>query len=240
MIREIRKKIIVLGNRLPFAQHTKDYIDHLERIDWIYMNLALDGSPLTRDNVEGILQGEMVLTGRIMDHVIIERLDALYGEMYDLASRDIPLSSRLASRFAEILADGDMDASEFRKSTPTLQQFSYTPVLAGDIGPGLDQLMAMTEHKGEFDNPFAKAANLHNAFMAIWPFRENNEIIARALMEYYLIRQGFPVAALNVTESEYNSAFVQYTKDGSSVWLADHLMRAVRDRLELLIQLTAY
>ena len=48
MIREIRKKIIVLGNRLPFAQHTKDYIDHLERIDWIYMNLALDGSPLTR------------------------------------------------------------------------------------------------------------------------------------------------------------------------------------------------
>ncbi|MBQ1228467.1 MAG: hypothetical protein IIX87_01180, partial [Firmicutes bacterium] len=98
MIREIRKKIIVLGNRLPFAQHTKDYIDHLERMDWIYMNLVLDGSPLTRENVEGILQGEMVLTAGIMDHVLIERLDRLQAMIYAGAGADEAISNVLAAR----------------------------------------------------------------------------------------------------------------------------------------------
>ena len=240
MIREIRKKMVILGNRVPFAQHTKDYIDHLERVDWIYMNLSLDGSPLTRDNVEGILQGEMVLTGRIMDHVLIEKLDCLRSEMYALAGRGVPLSDRLAARFAQILADGETEAAELRKSTPTLQQFSYTPFLAADIKPALDQLMAVTEQRGEFDNPFMKAARLHNGFMAIWPYRENNEVIARALAEYYLIRQGMPMIPLAMTESEYNGAFVQYTKDNDNSALAEHLAAAVRDRLELMIQLTAY
>ena len=240
MIREIRKKIIVLGNRLPFAQHTKDYIDHMERMDWIYMNLALDGSPLTRDNVEGILQGEMVLTGRIMDHVLIERLDRLQAMIYAGAGADEAISNVLASRLAFEFCDGDIEAAQLRKSTPTLQQFSYTPVLPVYILPQLTQLLADADWQGEFDNPFLKAARLHNGFMAIWPYKENNEVLARALMEYYLVKQGFPMVPLEMTETEYNSQFVSYIKTGDCTFLADSLARAVHDRLELMIQLTAY
>ena len=77
MIREIRKKLVVLSNRSPFPQAVKDYIDHLEKLDWIYMNLRLDGSPLSRDDAEKILGGEPVMSGRIMDHVLVENLSCM-------------------------------------------------------------------------------------------------------------------------------------------------------------------
>ena len=240
MIREIRKKIVILGNRLPFAQHTKDYIDHLERLDWIHMNLLLDGSPLTRENVEGILQGEMVLTGRIMDHVLIERLDRLQAMIYKGAEAGEAISNVLAARLAFEFCDGDIEAAQLRRSTPTLQQFSYTPVLPVYILPQLTQILADADYQGEFDNPFLKAARLHNGILAIWPYKENNEVLARALMEYYLVKQGFPMVPLEMTETEYNSQFVRYIKTGDCTFLADSLARAVHDRLELMIQLTAY
>ena len=240
MIREIRKKLVILGNRLPFAQHTKEYIDHMERLDWIHMNLFLDGSPLSRENVEGILRGEMVLTGRIMDHVLISRLDRLQSVIYAWAEKGEAINNILAARLAFEFAEGDMEASQLRKSTPTLQQFSYTPVLPVYILPQLTQILADADYQGEFDDPFLKAARLHNGIMAIWPYKENNEVIARALMEYYLVKQGFPMAAPAMTETEYNSQFVNYIKTGDCSFLAESLAAAVRDRLELMIQLTAY
>ena len=239
MIREIRKKMVILGNRSPFAQHTKDYINHLERVDWIFTNLKLDGSPLTRDGVEKILDGEVVLNARIMDHVLIEKLDNLRSRIYSEESRGSALNQALASVFVREMSSGEA-AADLRKSTPTLQEFSYTPVLPPYIDERLNNLLSVIGRKGEFDNPFEKAALLHNEFLAIWPYRENNEVVARALMEFYLVNHGFPMVPLEMSESEYKSCFVDYTRTGNGRPLADYLTRAVRDRLELLIQMTAY
>ena len=76
--------------------------------------------------------------------------------------------------------------------------------------------------------------------MTIYPFKEGNQIAARALMEYYLLEEGFPMAYLDMSESEYNGAFCDYCRSGSSKSLADLLTKAVLDRLELMIQLTGY
>lgn len=238
--REIRKKMVILGNRSPFAQETKKYIDHLERVDWIYMNLNLDGSPLTRENVESILAGEMVLTGRIMDHVLIEKLDILRSEIYERESNRQSIAAGLAADFACILTGGHISDEVFRKSTPTLQVYSYTPPLSSDIIESLCEFLAEAVIEKDFDDYFLKAAHIHNGFLKIYPFRENNEIVARALMEYYLVKRGYPMVPLTMSETEYNSAFVEYLKTGDSSPLAQHLMKAVHDRLELMIQLTAY
>ena len=115
MIREIRKKLVVLSNRSPFPQTVKDYIDHLEKLDWIYMNLKLDGSPLTRDECEKILIGEPVMNGSIMDHVMVQKLDELRSQLYDLSDRGIDVGPELIRIIA---AEAGGESSEFRKSTP--------------------------------------------------------------------------------------------------------------------------
>lgn len=239
--REIRKKKVILGNRSPFAPQTKEYINHLERVDWIYMNMNLDGSPLTRENVESILNGEMVRSGSIMDHVLIERLDILRNEIYAKERDRQIVSAGLAADFSVCLSDCSKDFDEIlRKSTPTLQVYSYTPVHPADILKHLMVFLGEAVIEREFDDHFVKAAHIHNGFLKIYPFRENNEVIARALMEYYLIKKGYPMVPVTMSESEYNSAFVDYLRTGDSTPLAEHLMKAVHDRLELMIQLTAY
>ena len=237
MIREIRKKLVVLSNRSPFPAAVKEYIDHLEKLDWIYMNLRLDGSPLSREEVEKILGGEMVINGRIMDHVLVERLGELRRELYDLMQRGLDISPELIRNIA---AKAGADSREFRKTTPQLVEYDYTPVLPAEIPGTMSEFLAFAGHRDEFENPFEKAASLHNRMLAIYPFKEGNQIAARALMEYYLLREGFPMAYLDMSESEYNGAFCDYCRSGSSKSLADLLTKAVLDRLELMIQLTGY
>ena len=237
MIREIRKKLVVLSNRSPFPAAVKEYIDHLEKLDWIYMNLRLDGSPLSRGETENILGGEMVINGRIMDHVLVERLGELRRELYDLGQRGLDVSPELIRIIA---AKTGADSTEFRKTTPQLVEYEYTPVLPAEIPGAMSDFLAFAGHRDEFENPFEKAASLHNRLLAIYPFKEGNQIVARALMEYYLLREGFPMAYLDMSESEYNGKFCDYCRNGSSKPLADILTKAVLDRLELMIQLTGY
>ena len=237
MIREIRKKLVVLSNRSPFPAAVKEYIDHLEKLDWIYMNLRLDGSPLSRGETENILGGEMVINGRIMDHVLVERLGELRRELYDLVQRGLDVSPELIRIIA---AKTGADSTEFRKTTPQLVEYDYTPVLPAEIPGAMSDFLAFAGRRDEFENPFEKAASLHNHMLAIYPFKEGNQIAARAMMEYYLLSEGFPMAYLDMSESEYNGAFCDYCRSGSSKPLADLLTKAVLDRLELMIQLTGY
>ena len=222
MIREIRKKLVVLSNRSPFPQTVKDYIDHLEKLDWIYMNLKLDGSPLTRDECEKILIGEPVMNGSIMDHVMVQKLDELRSQLYDLSDRGIDVGPELI------------------KSTPQIVEYGYTPVLPSEIPSAIKRFAVYSNETDEFENPFEKAAGIHNRYLAIYPYKDGNQITARALMEYYLLLKGLPMAYIGDSEMEYNSMFAEFCRTGESKPLAEHLEKAVLDRLELMIQLTGY
>ena len=237
MIREIRKKLVVLSNRSPFPPAVKEYINHLESLDWVHMNLRLDGSPLSRDEAEKIIGGEPVMCGRIMDHVFIERLDGLRNELYDLSQRGLDVNAEIVRLIA---ARAGADSNEFRKITPQLVEYGYTPVLPSEIPSAMRDYLAYAARTAELENHFEKAAELHNRFIAIYPFKEGNQVTARALMEYYMLRSGFPMAYLDISESEYNGMFAEFCRTKNSRPLTDLLTKAVLDRLELMIQLTGY
>ena len=55
-----------------------------------------------------------------------------------------------------------------------------------------------------------------------------------------LLRSGFPMAYLDISESEYNGMFADFCRTKNSKPLAEILTKAVLDRLELMIQLTGY
>lgn len=237
MIREIKKKLVVLSNRRPFPKAAKEYIDHLERVDWVYMNLKLDGSPLTRDETEHILAGEPILKGRIMDHVMAQRLDDVRNELYDLSQRKYDVKPELVRIIGAKIGS---DPPEYRKTTPQLVECSYTPVLPSEIPEAMEAFTAYANQAEEFENPFEKAAGIHNRFLAIYPYDEGNQITARALMEYFLLIRGFPMAYIELSESQYNGMFAEFCRTGKNSLLAEHIAKAVADRLELMIQLTGY
>lgn len=249
MIREIRKKMVVLGNRAPFSQKTKEYINYLERVDWVEMNLRLSGSSLRREQVEGILDGEMAMNSSVEEHMRISLLDELRNEIYRLDERNLSISERLVMHLASVISGREI--SEYRKSTPVLMELSYTPVMPGEISDKMKKLIMFAGREDDCMNHFRKAAEIHNRMMMIMPFGDYNREISLAVMEYYLVSRGFPMACVDVSEQEYNRRLCDYYAAASAAAkgtgnlplydAAEHdLTVSVLRRLELMIQLTEY
>ena len=88
-------------------------------------------------------------------------------------------------------------------------------------------------------NPLMKAAQLHNRIIEIYPFEENSEEMARFILYYFLLRQGFPPFSLGISEQEYNEMMINYLKNEDSRPFYQVVERAVFNKMEVLMQLTA-
>ena len=61
MIRDIKKKMVILSRRMPFSSDVKSFMNHLEKKEWVYRNLRMEGSRLTPEQIENLLAGQYVL-----------------------------------------------------------------------------------------------------------------------------------------------------------------------------------
>lgn len=238
MLREIRKKLVILHNRRPFPPEVRSYLSDLEKREWLQMNLRLCGSSLAAEDIDGILEGDCVLTATIEDHLMLSRLAELRQYIYRLTDMEADLSLRVIREMHGILT-GSQHA-DFRKGSPVLLEYGYNPMLPADIPAEMARLVDFARKKEEGENPFLKAARLHNRLIEIYPYAEGNSYLARAVMYYMAVRGGYPMAAIGLSEREYNEEIAAYLSGGGSEALAEALTRAVRDRLELMIQLTGY
>lgn len=219
MITHIRQKLAILQNRAPFEKETAQYMDYLEKLDWIVMNLNLDGRRLKRQDVERVLRGEIILGGSVGEHVIIDRL----GEMREEVYQEEGLS----------FLKGDL-----RRTNPPIIEYDYQPPIFTEIGPMLSQLMEYIGNEDELEDEFMKAAVIHNRFIEIFPYEKENPLKARALMEYYLVNKGLPMVYLNISEEKYNQWIITYLRTKSSKELRDYLEEETIKRLEFFVELT--
>ena len=91
--------------------------------------------------------------------------------------------------------------------TPTGERFEYaspeeTPALMADLVAWFNE----TEHNGQY-TPAELAALFHYRYIRIHPFEDGNGRIARLLVNYILLRQGYPmVVVLSVKKESYLKA----------------------------------
>ena len=240
MIRKIRKNLVILQNRRPFSPQVTAYLESVEQLDWLYENLKLDGSPLSREQIHGILNGDCVSDARISDHVLISRLDKARTRLYACAAAGMPIGPELIMGLAGLLAGTGRESGLLRKTTPHLIEYSYTPPLPSELPERLDAYVALAEHKEAFEDPFDKAAQLHFRMIELYPFRENNRFLARLLMEYHLLRERYPFSVFGMDESTYNRAVIAWLKKKESAALTEALKKACLERTEFMMRLTAY
>lgn len=244
MMREIRKKMVILRNRSPFPREVKDYLNTLEFREWIYMNMKLSGSSLSEEQIDIILQGGCVMEATVFDHLMLDRLDELCQFIYRLTDLGAPLSETILRDMHAIIM-GKNEREDYRKSTPVLRQYDCM-AMTSDLIPGaMAQLMRFAGNEGDNSaariyNPLERAVLVHNRLLEIYPFREENEMVARAAMYYMVAEAGLPMAAVKLDAEEYRQAFLRYRSRTSDLSLAKHLEQAVLERLDLMMQLTGY
>lgn len=245
MLREIKKKTVILMNRMPFSPEIKEFAAHIEKKDWLYGNLRLEGSALREEQVEAMLRGEYVAHASIGEHVTAQRLTELLESMRGFASRNADLDLKLITNFHNIIAgDAACVGQSYRKRNMILTEYDYTPVIPAEIPAEMQRLQAMMSSalqipKGS-EERFCAAAEIHNRILEIFPYGETDKLLARAALCYYLMASGYPAVVPDMDESDYNGQMVDYLKSGDSKALQDAVMRNILQKTDLMIQLTAY
>ncbi|MCL2436729.1 MAG: Fic family protein [Clostridiales bacterium] len=237
MFREIKKKHIILENRKPYPDQISEYIHELNMVDWIYGSMRMDGSILTRNQVERILKGAFIPDANLNEHAAIDRHRLLFKAAHDMLEMSFSLSPELIFNFAQKLT-GD-DNIGYRRTNPVLVSLNYNPPHPSDIEQQMKLLMNWFYADDTESNPILKAAELHHRIIEIYPFDSYSEAVARAAMYYFLMEQGYPPFELNLSEREYNIAIIEYLKKENSEPFYQAIEHSLLNKMEVLIQLTA-
>ena len=228
MLREIKKKMVILQNRTPFNREVKEYFAGIEEEDWIYNNMKAEGSPLSKGQMESILRGDVLSNVPIGEHLMAERLRVLLKKLWNFSEENIDYGLRL---------------TEYRKRSILVREWDFSPALPADIPGEMEnfrhlmgealRIDAMTEECFEY------AARLQLCLLKILPYGEEDRLMARAVTTYYLMCKGYPAAAPYVKEQEYNAMVSACLKSGNCNDLKDPYKQEILAKLSLMMQLTA-
>lgn len=67
-----------------------------------------------------------------------------------------------------------------------------------------------------------------------------DKILARVLMTYFLMERGYPAVTFAMSEEEYNRAVLRGLKDADCSPMREAMLKAVLERTDFMMQLTAY
>jgi hypothetical protein len=208
--------------RRPYPEDFRQKASKLNLFDFAYYDLKLNGSNLTAEGVWRIIDGGMVPDAAISDHAAVSRYRALLELFADMIGMEVSLDEKILTRMYAALSDDS--APEYRQGTPTLYHLDYTPPLPEDIRElirvifrSLDEDPAMAGNYGvhsDSKNAVRRAALIHDRIICVYPYENYSEALARAAMQFELLSAGFPVAPLNISETEYNGRVAKALRTG--------------------------
>jgi hypothetical protein len=235
MFADTEQKKARLDAKRPFPEDVKDYADGLALLDFAYTNLKLDGSSLTAEGVNQIIGGDIVSGVSLREHNEVEYHRHLLRAFADMLYMGTAVDRKELIRLYSILTH-DPHAT-FRSGSPILYHLDYTPPHCADIPERLDQLfrdLFAHDFGGDY---IRRAVEMHDGIIAVYPFSERTEALARAALQYELLRNGMPIIPFGLTEQAYNEMTAAGVKNGAHDELYAAVLRAADKKLDLLLRL---
>jgi Fic family protein len=206
----------------PLRPELQHRMDQQFMLDFNYASNHLEGNTLTYGQTKMLL-----LFGRVEGEALFRDYEEMKAhnvglEMMKREAKDKnrPLSEHFIRTLNDIILAGDFyKLSEDRQSrykihagiyktrpnsviTPSGEMFEYalpeeTPAMMSDL---LAWYNAIDGEKQPTMHPIAQAALFHYRYIRIHPFEDGNGRIARLLMNYILLRNGYPMIVIPTTD----------------------------------------
>jgi Fic family protein len=206
--------------------HDRAARERIDLLDYAWSDLRLDGSALTREGVASILSGELVGNVSIAESSEVLCHETAMSTFRDLLYMQIDLDRASLQQISEAWSKYfDM---RYRKGSPVLPHLGFAPPHYADIPKLLDELFRYVRMSYDGQGAEVRAARIHNGLVYIYPFEEHSEMIARAAMQYELLRGGLPVVDIGLSEQAYNTLVSDAIRTGDDAPLAEAIAHAVR------------
>lgn len=237
MIREIKKKKLLLENRKPYGLTTENYLREIWLSEWIYSSNKLSGSYLNLNETLTILKGDCLLERTIEDHVIVRSHEEAIGYIEEIIEKKSNLFLKEVSHLQSLLSMNH--SADYRQNNPVLQDIHYIPTHFKEIPLQMEELFKWYHSEAQEMNPIMRGLLLHNKLIGIYPYEDNNEKNARVLLNYELIKEGFPPIDFRMQSKTYFRLISGYFSKHETTEFYELLLNILFSRLELFLQLTS-
>lgn len=251
---ELKKE---LDSLRPLEKEQEARIMQKFRLDWNYHSNNLEGNSLTYGETKALLMHGITAQGKpLKDHFEITGHNEAINWVIDVVGGDYPLTESFIRELHKLLLkesyevdaqtpDGKptkkrVTVGDYKKSpnhvlTKTGEMFYFatpeeTPAKMGD-------LMAWYNDKipdPEF-NPILLAAEFHYKFILIHPFDDGNGRTARILMNFILMKFGYPPVIIKTEDKENYYAVLRLADTGNLEAFVDYIARNLNRSLEIMI-----
>ena len=205
-----------------------------ELINWIASSMQLAGYSLTRKDVGKVISGEGTGGGTIEEYLLIQRYMELISKFRYMLEMSIEIDERYLNEIYMMLSS--TTSTNFRKKHESLFGYAYYPPYIVEIKGKMAELMRLLGDVSLNSEPVIKAVFLHNKIFEIQPFEDKNDAVAYAALCYELVRNGFPLLALDISREEY----LEYMKDclvgGKVTGLLTAVAKALATEMNVIIK----
>jgi len=214
------------------------------RIEFTYHSNAIEGSTLSLRETQLIIEGLAPTSGKTLREIYEARNHDRALRMIEAwaQSRDpaAPLTVQdILETHAHILADIDpRSAGLFRTERVLIKGTRFIPPASRRFDDLVAKMLELANRPPYttfppsqpdplFHHPALEAAELHYNFVAIHPFNDGNGRTARLLLNYHLLRHGYPLTIIEVEQRSEYLAALEEANAGRLVPFATFILQCV-------------
>ncbi len=246
-----------LDNLRPLDQEREAIVMQKLRLDWNYHSNHLEGNTLTYGETKALLLHGITAQGKpLKDHLEITGHNEALLWIIDLLKGDYPLTENFIRQIHQLLLKENFWKEAITpdgKSTKRLikvGEYKTTPnhvkTVTGEIfrfatpeetPSKMYDLINWYREKLEDEkvNAIILAAEFHYRFIRIHPFDDGNGRTARILMNFILMRFGFPPAVVKTEDKESYFSVLRQADAGNIEPFIDYIAKNIVRSLEIMI-----
>ncbi|MDN0076814.1 Fic family protein [Crenobacter sp. SG2303] len=214
----------------PLPPHTVASLQEKLTLEWTYHSNAIEGNTLTLRETKVVLEGITVGGKSLREHFeATNHRDAiLYVE--EVVAKQEPLSEWQIKNIHSLVLKGidNEEAGRYRLENVVIAGASTTPPDFLHLDEEMQHLMTWYESAGQM-HPIKRAAELHTRFVAIHPFVDGNGRTGRLLLNFELMKAGYPPA---VIRKEDRLAYYDALDDACVAGVYDSITRLVAEAVQ--------
>lgn len=228
------------------------------RLDWNYHSNNLEGNSLTYGETKALIMFGLTAQGKpLQDHLEIEGHNEAIEHISEIVKGDYPLTESLIRQIHKLLLKKSYSVSAITPDgLPTTKVIevgkykalpNHVKTVTGEIfyfaypeeTPFLmTALVEWYREKAEDSatNPLVLAAEFHYRFIRIHPFDDGNGRTARILMNFILMKFGFPPVIIKTEEKRDYFSALQLADSGVLSAFVEHIAKNQIRSLEIMIR----
>ena len=183
-----------IDNQRPFSATLVRSLHEKLLVEWTYHSNAIEGNTLTLSETKVVLEGLTIGGKTMVEHLeAINHREAILFIEQIISSKGILTEYTIRNIHSLILQGIDKhNAGAYRQENVLISGASHIPPKHYEVATLMEHLITEYRTRWESFHPVVRAMLLHGEFVKIHPFIDGNGRTARLLLNFELIRWGYP------------------------------------------------